>query len=228
MLYRSSAGNAAPWHGAPGHRMPVKPFPSIHAFILGGGKSQRANRDKAFLLYQGRYFIDIVIECASSLFGGVTLVGRRYDHHKLDAQYPDDVDGVGPLGGILTALRRTDRKLNFFTAIDYPFIDREVVSFLAEQALSQGSRIDGLIPVMPDGLHPLFAFYSQTCVQAVERCISHHHYRVRCIAGYARIVYLDVMSTDMSAGSRLAPDRIERNFVNINRYEDYLDLIGEE
>jgi len=208
--------------------MPVKPFPSIHAFILGGGRSQRANRDKAFLRYQGRYFIDIVIECASSLFGGVTLVGRRYDHHKLDAQYPDDVDGVGPLGGILTALRRTDSRLNFFTAIDYPFIDRGVVSFLAERALSQVTRIDGLIPVMPDGMHPLFAFYSRTCLQAVERCIARNHYRVRCITGYARIEYFDVMSTDLSAERRLGPERLERNFVNINSYEEYLDRIGEE
>jgi molybdopterin-guanine dinucleotide biosynthesis protein A len=208
----------------PGASGPLKPFPSIHAFILGGGKSLRANRDKALLRSRGRYFIDIVIECAASLFGAVTLVGRQYEHAKLDGQYPDDVEGVGPLGGILTALRKTDRNLNFFTAIDYPFIDPEVVSYLARQALEWEPRGDGLIPVMPDGPHPLFAFYARSCLQAVERCIAREHLRVQCISQGARILYLDIAS----AGSGLSMERFERNFVNINRYEDYLSHIREE
>jgi molybdopterin-guanine dinucleotide biosynthesis protein A len=202
----------------------LKPFPSIHAFILGGGKSLRANRDKAFLRYRGRYFIDIVIECAASLFGGVTLVGRRYEHEKLDGFVADDVEGAGPLGGILTALRRTDRDLNFFTAIDYPFIDREVVSYLANQTLEWEPPIEGLVPVMPDGLHPLFAFYARSCLQAVERCIALQHLRVQCISQGARILNLDIVSAD----SALTLDRFERNFVNINSYDDYLRHIGEE
>jgi molybdopterin-guanine dinucleotide biosynthesis protein A len=192
--------------------------------VLAGGRSVRANRDKAFLRYRGRYFIDIAIECAASLFGAVTLVGRQYEHPRLDGWVADDVDGVGPLGGILTALRRTGRSMNFFTAIDYPFIDREIVAYLANRALEWESRVDGLIPVMPDGLHPLFAFYGRSCLQAVERCIDRQQLRVQCISRGARILFLDIVSAD----SGLAVDRFERNFVNINRYEEYLSHIGEE
>jgi len=201
----------------------MKPYETIHAFILGGGRSLRVNRDKAFLQYHGRYFIDIVIECVSSLFRGVSLVGRRYEHPGLDAHYSDDVEGTGPLGGILTALRRTDRDLNFFVGVDYPFIDREVVAYLAERALEHAPHGDGLIPVMPDGPHPLFAFYARSCLPAVERCISTQSYRVQCIAHHARIRYHEIST----APRDLAIGRFEKNFVNINRYEDYLSLIHE-
>ena len=89
----------------------------INAFILGGGKSRRLKSDKAFLQHRGRFFIDIVTECAASIFSNVYLVGKNYEHPQLQGSYPDDVDNAGPLGGILTALRRTDTGLNFFVAL---------------------------------------------------------------------------------------------------------------
>jgi molybdopterin-guanine dinucleotide biosynthesis protein A len=199
----------------------MKPYEDIHAFILGGGRSLRTNGDKALFRYRGRRFIDIVIECVSSLFGAYTLVGRRYEHPGLGVLCPDDVQGVGPLGGILTALRRTQSELNFFVGIDYPLIDRDVVSHLADAARQHAASIDGLVPVMPDGRHPLFAFYSRACLPAAEYCIHNRSYRVQCLAGRARILYYDMTAER----GDLTMDRLERNFININYHEDYQRLL---
>ena len=127
----------------------MKRYKSIQAFILGGGKSLRLNRDKAFLRYRDKYFIDIVIDCCASLFGSVHLVGKQYHHPGLDGCMDDEIRGVGPLGGILTALKGTDAELNFFVGVDYPLISPEVVSYLADVALKhfEGGAM-GLSPAM--------------------------------------------------------------------------------
>ena len=202
----------------------MRTYRSIQAFILGGGKSLRLNRDKAFLLYRGRYFIDIIIECCSSLFKSVHLVGKQYEHPSLSGCMDDEIRGVGPLGGMLTALHATNTELNFFVGVDYPLIDTRVVSLLADEAVTQHEAGKlGLIPVMPDGPHPLFAFYGAACLPAVGRCINDASLRVQCIAGHTPIHYLDMTTIQDGPGSAA----LERNFVNINHVHDMKKLTSE-
>ena len=195
----------------------MKTYPSIQAFILGGGKSLRLNRDKAFLRCHGRYFIDIIIESCDSQFKSVHLVGKRYEHPRLSGCMDDEIRGVGPLGGILTALRATDTELNFFIGVDYPLIDSAVLSLLADEAFARHKQGKlGLIPVMPDGPHPLFAFYAKSCSSAVRRCIEERSLRVQCIAAHEPIHYLDM--TKIQDGPD--PAVLQRNFININHAHD--------
>jgi molybdopterin-guanine dinucleotide biosynthesis protein A len=199
----------------------MKSFPSIQAFILGGGKSLRMKRDKALLRFEGRYFIDIVIECSASLFGSVHLVGRQYEHPLLSGCMDDEIRGVGPLGGILGALHATDAELNFIVGVDYPLIDEAVVALLAEEALTQMRNGNlGLIPVMPDGPHPVFAFYAKSCASAVIRCIRDRSLRVQCISSHVPIHYHNMTELKHGPGSAV----LERNFVNINHAHDLKNI----
>ena len=195
----------------------MKTYSNIQAFILGGGKSLRLNRDKAFLRHRGRYFIDIVIESCASCFESVHLVGKRYVHPQLSGCLDDEIRGVGPLGGILTALHAADTELNFFVGIDYPLIDEDIVAMLADETIRQHERgMLGLIPVMPDGPHPLFAFYAKSCSSAVQSCIDNNSLRVQCIADHSPVHYFDVTTIENG------PDfsALQRNFVNINHIHD--------
>lgn len=196
----------------------LKKTEGMNAFVLWGGKSKRMRREKAFLRFKGRYLVDRVIECTADLFSKVYLVGRSYQHSLLSACSPDDEPHKGPLGGIATALRITDTEYNFIVGIDYPFIDPEVVIRLAEITLDRAPTYQGCIPVTSDGLHPVFAFYARTCLPAVKRCISEKNYKVSCIANYSKI-WLARLPGEMSC---LSARRIEKNFVNINSYEDYV------
>jgi len=199
----------------------LKNYQSINAFILGGGKSQRFGKDKASVEYRGKKFIDIVIECTASLFNKVYLVGRKYEHPHLDGFFFDDYQGIGPIGGIYTALRRTDRCINFFVGIDYPFIDPEIIQYLSDKMLKKASLYDGCVPVMPDGPHPLFAFYSKPCFEAAKRCISDHCYRLKCIAKYSKIWYPCISPQIKTIDFK----KFQKNFININHYIEYNTLI---
>jgi molybdopterin-guanine dinucleotide biosynthesis protein A len=213
----------------------LKRLVSMNAFILGGGISTRMKVDKAFLEFQGKRLIDITISATAGLFGRVYLVGRDYAHPLLAGSFEDAVKGIGPLGGIYSALQKTDTDYNFFTGVDYPFIDERLILILLSLLKQKGSEYEGIIPVAPDGPHPLFAFYRKSCLPSVERCIKEEDYRIRAIAVYSRI-YFSQLSKDLETVDYEKPtldslktdeDRnmlVRRALVNINNYEDYLRL----
>ena len=192
----------------------------MNAYILAGGKSERMNTDKAFLQYNGKYFIDLLIETTAQLFGTVQVVGRIYKHPLVNESILDDVQDIGPLGGIFTALNHTDVLFNFFIAIDYPLITSEIILFLAQELHKNPYDCYGIIPVTPDGAHPLFAFYSRSCLSAVERCIEERSYQIRCISRYCKILYLN-LKNHMNPKNF---DRMKKCFININSEEDYKTL----
>lgn len=172
--------------------------------------------DKAFLEFQGKRLIDITIRCTAGLFEKVYLVGREYTHPLLAGSFEDSVKGIGPLGGILSALQKTDMEYNFFVGVDYPHISQELILHVASKLTESSSKYDGCIPVAPDGFHPLFAFYGKACLDAVKRCIAAGDYRVRCISRNSRILLL-------SLAESLDKDRLmraQKSLVNINDHED--------
>ncbi len=199
----------------------MKDIESVTAFILAGGTSKRLGQDKALLQYHGKRFIDIVIESAADVCSAVYIVGRVYSHPRLSGCYHDEITGIGPMGGIYTALKHTDTDMNFFVGIDYPFIDTNIIRYLLMMVFDTHTNCDGLVPVMPDGAHPLFAFYRKTCLQSTEKCISDKTYRLRCIAGSSRIYYPRI-SPQIKA---LPFSSFQKNFININHYSDYMKFM---
>ena len=190
---------------------------SINAFSLCGGRSSRMNTDKALLKYNGKSIIDIIIESCTGQLKRVFIVGRKYKSPLLSGYVEDEIQDIGPLGGIYTALKRTDQEYNFFVGLDYPFIDKEIILYLSHLFMSKTSTYEGCIPIAPDGLHPLFAYYSRHCIGAIKKCVSEQNYKIRCIAHYTNIYFLNLID---ELGEKKRKD-IERCFVNINRYEDY-------
>jgi len=191
---------------------------SINAFVLGGGDSSRMNCDKAFLKIQGKYLIDTVIERLFEIFDNIFLIGRIYRHGMLTGCRNDDIPGMGPMGGIYTALKSSSTNLNFFIGIDYPFIDKRIVRALIDIITEEkAKRYAGFIPFTPDGFHPLFSFYSRDCIKSVERCIEEKKLRIKCISDYSSIKYIDILDSLKTVPSGL----IYRCLTNINTMEDY-------
>jgi molybdopterin-guanine dinucleotide biosynthesis protein A len=192
----------------------------MNAFILAGGKSKRMNTDKAYLKYNGKHFIDLLIETTAQLFDRVYVVGRIYAHPLVKESILDDVQDIGPLGGIYTALKHTEKSLNYFIAIDYPLVNSEIILFLAQVLLQKPREYEGIIPVTPDGPHPLFAFYSRSCLASIEKCIAKRCYQIRCISNYCKILYLNLKNKMANRDF----DRIKKCFININSEEDFKAL----
>jgi molybdopterin-guanine dinucleotide biosynthesis protein A len=101
-------------------------------------------QDKAALLWRGVSLLDHMTSLLSTVAGEVRVVGR--------GAFPDQVLGKGPLGGILTALRSTDKEANIILAVDLPLLTPDFLTqfhgrFLESSKPLLACRIDSRFPL---------------------------------------------------------------------------------
>lgn len=148
-------------------------FPTSLArgFILVGGHSSRFGADKALHRVAGRPMALRVADVVSRVAASVTLVGRPEKYRQLGLPVmADKLDGIGPLGGILSVLEESDTEWNLIVACDLPRIRQGVLELLMEQ--TRRSAADVVWPVTPDGrLQPLCAAYSKRSVRRVRPAV---------------------------------------------------------
>jgi molybdenum cofactor guanylyltransferase len=99
--------------------------PTLEVCILAGGLSTRMGRDKARLRLNGRSMLSLVRANAIRLGHRVQVIRR------------DAVPRCGPLGGIVTVLRRTQANAVLFLACDMPLVS---VEFLQRMTRAFGRK----------------------------------------------------------------------------------------
>lgn len=181
------------------------------AIILAGGKSRRMRRDKALVTILGEPLILRIVRIVAPLFEslivvtnddlGVDLAGAIFVH--------DSVPDQGPLGGIHAGLTASRSEDNFVVACDMPFINAEVV----ERIRSLRGKAAVALPETADGLEPLCAAYSRSCLPAVEEAMA---------AGKRRIIaFFDRVEVREISRAELADiPGIEYAFLNVNTESD--------
>jgi molybdopterin-guanine dinucleotide biosynthesis protein A len=138
----------------------------IIASILAGGLSIRMGSDKAELVWRGRTLLARAACICREAGLDTTVVGRlRPAGWPIDGVefVPDETPGLGPLGGLITALTAAQNRSDAVLAIacDMPLLDTEALSWLLSAAQELESSDDGLVAVTSDGrIQPLFAVYA--------------------------------------------------------------------
>jgi len=143
----------------------------VAAYILAGGKSSRMGRDKALLDFGGTPLILRIASLAQPLTGAPAIVGPpdRYENLNLRV-IPDDAAGIGPLGGIATALRDSREPWNLILGCDLPLLTSEWLAYLIDRALV--SAADAIVPQSAAGAEPLCAMYRKSCEANVAKSIA--------------------------------------------------------
>ena len=109
--------------------------PVLNGLVLAGGKSQRMGFDKGAINWHGkeqRYHIaDMLKPFCKEVF-----ISCRYEQHShTSGQYsslPDTFTGLGPFGGILSALRERPDNAWLVVACDLPLINAETLRYLTD------------------------------------------------------------------------------------------------
>ena len=154
---------------------------SVNGYILAGGKSLRMGEDKGLMLLKGKPMIAHVIEQLKPAVQKVFIVSNNKAYEQFGLEVICDlVTDIGPAGGILTALSKTDSKYNFICSCDMPFIQIDAINFLIEHSFD----FEITVAVHQDKIQPLFGVYSRNCLAEWKSQIQKNNFKLQELISY--------------------------------------------
>jgi molybdopterin-guanine dinucleotide biosynthesis protein A len=183
--------------------------------VLAGGQSRRMGRDKAQLRIDGVSLLERMVHAAREATPAVLVVGRARppDWAGDDVPFvPDAVPGIGPLGGLATALRHqpegapSDAVL--LVACDMPKLTAGALRWLLDAA--SGHRLQhGLVVRNGERIETLFGIYTWACLPLIERQIASGRRSLQALIEAGQFVRI------------AAPPEIAAALVNVNTPEEF-------
>jgi molybdenum cofactor guanylyltransferase len=185
--------------------------------ILAGGRSTRMGTNKALLPLPGNRNLTFVEHLASTLipFCTETILVARDSNDAANYTLPgvqvitDKVLDHGPLMGIYTGLSAIQAQGALVVAVDMPFIQPALVSFL----LSQPPTDSMLVPLVNNVPQVLLAVYPHTILPLIDDRIQQGRHDPRSLLEVAPVQYIE------DAQLRLVDPEL-RSFVNVNTPEE--------
>ncbi len=188
---------------------------NITGIILSGGKSLRMGQNKAFIKIEGVPIIHRISGLFKELFQEVIIVTNEKElFENLDLKiYTDILPNKGALGGLYTGIYFSKFNYSFCVACDMPFINKSLVQYLAK-------NIDGeevIVPRTKDGLQPLHALYSKSCLHPIKRVIDQGKYK---IIDFYRLVKVRIVEED----EFISLDPSKGSFINVNTPDELITI----
>jgi molybdopterin-guanine dinucleotide biosynthesis protein A len=196
----------------------------ISAAILTGGAATRlGGRDKSALVVDGQTILERQLTAISHVTDDVVLIGTppsirpapRCQPFLPPRAVPDLAPGLGPLGGLHTALAETTGDVLLLLACDMPFVSGPFLAYLASLARDA----DAVVPQTEDGYHPLCAAYTPACRDAVARRLADRRLAMKDLLA-------DVRGRVVQSGEIERFGNHHRLLANVNTPDDFLDAVS--
>lgn len=142
--------------------------------VLAGGKSTRLGRDKAFVSWRGDDLLGQAVRRLRAFLPEVWVVGRDPAVHGLDAPWLlDDVPGLGPAGGVLSALRTIGRPC-LVTSCDLPLLTGDLLSalFAAWKEKPEDRLMTTFLQLETGFIESLVAVYEPAAADVIEAALA--------------------------------------------------------
>jgi molybdopterin-guanine dinucleotide biosynthesis protein A len=190
-------------------------FSGVTGVILAGGKSSRMGSNKALLPYRGGRFIESIHRQLSGLFDEVLVVTNSPEQYAfLGCRMVSDLyRDMGALAGLHSGLVHSRTPHIFAVACDMPYLNDAVIRTLA----ARRHQMEVIIPEGNNGLEPLHAVYSRSCLPAMETALQTG--KRRLISFFPEVQVMIVPGDTI----RFVDPHLD-SFRNINTPADYYDL----
>jgi molybdopterin-guanine dinucleotide biosynthesis protein A len=148
----------------------------ILGVVLAGGSSSRFGTPKSLARVGGRALVARVTDALHAVLDDVVVLANDPAiAAAVDGPVAaDEVPGLGPLGGIVTALRRAAREGRsgaLCVAGDMPFVEAELLRLILDDARTHPGEI-----VAPEGgrrgIEPLCAYYPVAALPTAEAALA--------------------------------------------------------
>jgi molybdopterin-guanine dinucleotide biosynthesis protein A len=189
-------------------------FISVSGFVLAGGESRRMGHPKDQLELGGERLLARQVRLAGAVARPVAVLGPSERLAGLGFRViPDERAGLGPLGGIATALACTRAEYNLFVGCDMPYLRARFLEYLCAEALAR--QADATVPESPRRqLQPMCAVYRRRALAAVRASLERGDFRVRSF--FPRVKYRMLRWPEIARAGFSAAI-----FDSINTPEDY-------
>ena len=189
---------------------------NILGVVLAGGKSQRFGEDKCQVKLGDKLLIDYILSEIIDEFKEVLLISNnkiKYNNSNKISLVEDTKRGLGPLGGILTAMKwikennRSYKWISTFPS-DTPFFKKKILNNFLEEIKSYKGKL--FFINSNDTRHDIFGLWSIDLLDRLEKDLDNGERKVEMWANK-----IGVKSINM---------KFENNdpFFNINTKEDLI------
>ena len=165
--------------------------------------------DKFAVNFCGKQLLDHVLELCNDINASEVIVVGNGDQEVIGKfQFvQDEMDDVGPLGGILTGLQNASNDLNLVLPCDTPFVNAK----LLQSMLSKESGQKVVVPDVNGKLHPTVGIYKKELTNDLRKFLNRGN---RKMMDFIRSVDGLVLSENELLG-------LESNtFVNLNTQKE--------
>jgi len=185
----------------------------LYGLVLSGGRSRRMGQDKAMLKYWGDTTqLDHVAAMLHQHCDEV-FVSARQDQIAANMDYAkhrcisDSILDSGPLGGILSAMRKHPNAAWFVAAIDLPYLNTRTIKNLIS-ARDSSRFVSAYLSSDADYIEPLCAIYEPKCYPIFMSLLG---LGLRCPVRILATIRIKTLCQSPVAG----------HLANINTYSDY-------
>lgn len=148
----------------------------VTGIILAGGKSTRMGTDKGLHELCGKPLISYSIQVLSELCSTIIISTSSDAYQSFGYKtVADEIPGIGPIGGLYSALKQSKTENNLVLSCDLPFISKELLSFILKN--SEGYKV--AVPWQGNQHYePLCGFYHLSILDQISIYIQNHNYKL--------------------------------------------------
>ena len=185
---------------------------NITAAILAGGKSSRMGSDKSFAVLNNKSIFQYVLNCIRELGIPTILITNSPDKYATYAlpMYQDSVPDQGALGGLYTAIQKSETDFTLCVACDMPFLNVNLLKYLLQLCTPDWDVVVPRIGERPEAIH---AVYRKTCLEAIKAQLAAGKLKASGFFNQVRVCYVDE-----EVIRQFDPDL--RSFMNVNTPDD--------
>jgi len=182
----------------------------VTGIILAGGKSSRMGTDKGLQELCGKPLINYAIQVLSRLCNTIIISSSSDAYQSFGLKIvADEFPGIGPMGGIYSALKQSKTEKNLILSCDLPFVTEELLSFILENSK------EFMVAVPYEGnkhYEPLCGFYNRKVLNNMEKFILSGNYKLPDLFDTININRLTVSASNDFFNEHL--------FLNVNSKND--------
>ncbi len=189
---------------------------NILGVVLAGGKSQRFGEDKCQVKLGDKLLIDYILSEIIEEFKEVLLISNnriKYNHSKKISLAKDTKKGLGPLGGILTAMKwikKNNKNYKWISTFpsDTPFFKKQILNNFLEEIKNYKGEL--FFINSNNTRHNIFGLWSIDLLERLEKDLNNGERKVEMWANK-----IGVKSINMKFENK-------DPFFNINTKEDLI------